>query len=267
MPERSSYLLRTLRDKDKTEVTRLLNDTFSTGSEFWAWKYESNPEFNPVFARVATKKGKVVGCAFWLPRTLKISDSITVRAALGADLAVDAEHKGHGIGTALIASENEVLEDKKVIMSYGFVPAELVEHIHGPQIGLIGISTSTIVCRKYLDHSEINRRVRLINKLLDSNENLHAKHADVRIKTLFRLRGQQPFAIRLGPDRVILEEDLRSPDVKVECDLTRLDLFRSRMKTLTVIKALLTRKIRIRGSPLKILRLLPVWKLIKILVT
>lgn len=248
-------------------MMKLLDNTFKTSNEFWVWKYELNPHFNASLARVAVKDRQVVGCAFWLPRNLKICNSMSVRAALGADLAVCARHKGHGIGKALVASENEVLENKNVVMSYGFVPPELVKHIHGPQIGLVRVSTSTITCKKYLDSSKIREKVQLMNRIVDSDQDLQTKLANLKINVLFRLRGMRTFVIKMGPDMIDVEEDLTGSDVKVECDLTPLDLFRSKRRMCTLIKALLTRKIKISGSLRDIIKLYSVLELIKLLFT
>ena len=65
----------------------------------------------------------------------------------------------------------------------------------------------------------------------------------------FRLRGVPPFTLKIGPNEVSLKrDDLTDPDLKVECNLTPSELFRSKRKTFALIKALLTRRIRIKGS-------------------
>jgi len=267
MPKESRYSLRILTDRDRIGVMKLLGDTFKMSNESWVWKYELNPDFDPSFAMVAVNNEQVVGCAFWLPRNIKISNSMSVRAALGADLAVSTSHKGHGIGKALIASENEVLENKNVVMSSGFVPPELVKHIHGPQIGLVGVPTSTIVCKKYLDCSKIREKVQLMNGMVDSDQNMRAKLANLHMSVLFRLRGRPLFVIKIGPGMIGVQEDLTDPDVKVECDLTYLDLVRSKRRIIILIKALLTRKIRINGSLRNIMKLYSILELIKVLLT
>lgn len=266
MPEESRYSFGVLTDEDRIGVMKLLDHTFKMSNELWMWKYELNPDFDKSLARVAVNNRQVVGCAFWLPRNLKICNSISVRAALGADLAVYANHKGHGIGKALIASEDEVLENKGVVMSYGFVQPELVKHIHSPQIGLVSVPTSTIVCRKYLDCSNVRVKVQLMNRIVHSDQNLRAKLANLKINVLFRLRGQHPFVIKIGPDKIDVEEnDLACSDVKVECDLTHLDLVRSKRRIFTLIKALLTRKMGISGSLRNIVKLYSILELVKLL--
>jgi len=268
MSEESRYSFRVLTDEDRIGVMKLLGDTSKMSIEFWMWKYELNPDFDPSLARVAINNREVVGCAFWLPRNLKICNSISVRAALGADLAVYANHKGQGIGKALIASENEVLENKGMVMSYGFVLPELVMHIHGPQIGLVGVPTSTIVCKKYLDCSKVREKVQLMNLIVDSDQNTRAKLANLKINVLFRLRGQPQFVIKMSPDIIDVEEDdLACSDVKVKCDLTLLDLVQSKRRMFTLVKALLTRKMRISGSLRNIIKLYSILELIKLLFT
>ena len=249
MSEGCQYQIRVLEEKDRAKLKKLLSDTFKMSDEFFAWKYDSNPDFDQSLVVVAVNCGEVVGCNNWMPRNLKISRSLSVRAALGADLAVHRNHRGRGLAKPLIASENTILEDKNIVMSYGFIDAKLVEHVHGPLIGLVEVPTSTTVYKKYLNLSHIREKVIEMNRIVKSDEEIKRKLAGLDVSVLFRLRGVPPFTMRIGPDEICLEENnLTNPNLKVECDMARLDLVRSKRKTLALIKTLLTRKIRIKGS-------------------
>jgi len=268
MPKNSHYSFRVLTSEDKIGAMKLLNDTFNISKEFLIWKYELNPDFDPSFAVVALNNGQVVGCAYWLPRDLKISNSTSVRAAQGADLAVHVDHRGHGVGKALIASENQVLENKNVVMSYGFIETELVKHIHGPQIGLVAVPTSTTVYRKYLNCSRIREKAALLNRIISFDEITRAKLANLRMRVSFRFMGVPPFIAKIDPNEICIEEDdLVSPDLKVEFDLPLSALTKSKKRTLILMKALLTRKIRISGSLENIIKLYGILKHLAILFT
>ncbi len=254
----SQYSFRALTNGDKIGAMKLLNDTFNMSYEFWKWKYELYPHFDQSLVMVALNANHVVGVAHWIPRNIKISDSIAVKATLGADLAVHAQHKGQGIGKKLISFENRILENKEIIISYGFIEPELVKHIHSPQIGLVAVPTSTTVYRKYLNCSKIQEKTSLLNRIANSDEKMREKLAKLNERVLFRLEGMPPFLMKLGPDKIEVEEnDLTDPDLKIECDSTFLaSIVTSQRRTLKLIKSLLLRKIKIKpvkaGSILKI---------------
>lgn len=260
------YSFRTLANQDKNEVTKLLFDTFKMQNEFWLWKYELNPDYDQSLIVVALNAQKVVGIAHWLPRTIKASSSITIRASLGADLAVDADHKGHGIGAILVSFQNKILEEKNMAMSYGFIEPDLFKHIHSRQIGLVHVPTSTVVYRKYLDVSRVKEKASLLNERAKSDEKMREKLANLNVRVLFRLRGMPLFMVKLGPESVCVEEhELPEPDLKIRADPTLLaSVVKSRRKTLELIKNILLRKMEIRPTGLRgVLKLYATLKLVQ----
>lgn len=266
MSDVSKYQMRMFAEEDRAELIRLLSDTFKKSDEFIAWKFDSNPDFDQSLVVVAVNSEQVTGCMSWLPRSLKISKSLSVRAALGADLAVHRNHRGRGLAKPLIASENTILEDKNIVLSYGFIDPELVEHVHGPLLGLVEVPTSTVVYKKYLNLSEIREKVEGMNRTAKSREEIRRRLVGLDMSVSFRLRGMPPFMIKMGQETMaVKEDDLSSSDVKVECDLTPLALARSKNITLTLITAVLMRKIRISGSLTKIIRLSIAFNLLKAL--
>lgn len=268
MSEASKYQIRVFAERDKTELMKLVGDTFKMSDEFLVWKYDLNPDFDRSLVVVAVNCGKVVGCMNWLPRSLKISKSLSVTATLGADLAVDRNHRGQGLAKPLIASENAILEGKNSVMSYGFIDRKLVERLHGPLLGLVEVPTSTTVYKKYLNFSEIREKVVNMNKIAKSDEETKRKLAGLDLSVLFRLRGMPQFTVRMSSGEVHLEEnDSVDTDMEVECDLTPSELFRSKRKTLDLVKALLMRKIRIKGSLRDTIKLYGLSKLLEILFT
>jgi len=249
MTDAGEYEIRVVAKGDRAELMKLLSYSFRMSAEFLEWKYDLNPDFDESLVVVAVNRGQVAGGASWLPRRLKIAKSLSVRAALGADLAVYRNHRGHGLAKPLIASENALLENKSIVMSYGLIDPKLVEHVHGPLIGLVEVPTSTTVYKKYLNLSEIKDKVAEMNKAAKSNEDIKGKLAGLNMTVLFRLRGMPPFTLRIEADGIQLEEtNSMNPDLRVEFGLTPIKLFKSKRKALTLIKALLTRKIRFKGS-------------------
>jgi len=228
---------------------KLLSETFRMTDDFLAWKYHLNPDFDQSLVLVAMDRGKAVGGIIWLPRNLKISRSLAVKAMLGADLVVDRNHRGQGLAKPLIAAENRILEGKNGLMSYGFIDPRLVERVHGPLIGLVEVPTSTTVYKKYLGLSEIRQKVMRMNKMAKSEESVSRKLPDLDVTVSFHLKGMSPFILRIGPDGVSMEENaLTDPSLKVKCDLTPSELFNGKSKNLTLIRALLTRRLRVKGS-------------------
>lgn len=265
MPKESKYSFRFLTSKDEDEVMELVKNTYNYSNEFLMWKYRLNPDFDPSFAVVAVNNERVVGCAYWLPRYLKISNSTVFRAAQGTDLAVHPNHRGHGIGRTLIAFENKIVENKKIILNYGFIRPDLVKRIHRPQIGLVALPTSTSVYKKYLNCSIIRERVSLLNAIIGSNRKLGAKLTEMDVRILFRLRGFPPFLIKIGPDKIHIEEDdLASPNLKIESDFTLLiSIFRNKNRVFNVIKALLMGKIKISGNILCVAKLYTIFNYLR----
>lgn len=266
---RTTYQVRALTKKDRAELTKLmkiLSDTFKMSDEHLTWKYSLNPDFDQSLVVVAVNHGQVAGGASWLPRKLKISKSLSVKAALGADLAVHRNYRGRGLAKPLIASENTVLENKNIVMSYGFIDPRLVEHVHRPLIGLVEVPTSTTVYKKYLNLSEIRKKMVDMNLSAKSDEEIKRKLAGLNMSVLFRLRGMPQFTIRISSNEIHMEEnDLQDTDLKVECDLTLSELFKSKRRTLALIKALLTRKLKIKGSLRGAIKLYSLSKLLGIL--
>lgn len=255
------YSLRRLTAKDEDEAMKLLKTTINCSSESWVWKYKLNPDFNPSFGAVVVNNEKFVGCAYWLPRHLKIFNSAAVGAVLGADLAVQPEHRGRGLSRALISFEDKILEKSDILISYGLVDPKLVERVHGPTLGLVNITTSTSVYRKYFDCSVIRKQVSSLNKIIESDRKQRAKLAEMNVGILFRLTGFPPFLIKIGPDRIYVKEDsLSNPapaHLKIEGDTGVLVSFiKDRAKIINLIKALLTGKIKISGNILRAARAL-----------
>ena len=268
MSKTSSYEIRVFAEKEKAELMNLVSHTFKMDDEFLVWKYDWNPNFDQSLVIVAANFGKVVGSMIWLPRSLKISKSLEVRAMLGADLAVDRNHRGHGLAKSLIVSENTILEGKNCVMSYGFIDPELVKHVHGPLLGSVEVPTSTTVYKKYLNISEIQEKIENMNKIAKSDEEIMRKLSGLDLIVSFRLKGMPQFMVRISSDGVHLEEEEDiHPDLKVECEITPSKLLMSKRRVLTLVKALLTRKIRIKGSFRDAIRLYGLSELLGVLFT
>ncbi len=256
MQRRSQYSFRILADKDKIGAMELLSYTFNMSTDSWMWKYEYNPDFDQSLVVVALNAKKIVGIAHWLPRNIKVSNFTTLKATLGADLAVHADHRRRGIGETLISFENKILEGKNIVMTFGFIEPDLVKRIHGPQIGVVAIPTSTIVYKKYLNCSRVREKAAILNRIADSDDKMRQKLLKLNVRVLLLLKGMPPFLVKLGPSRIDVEEDdLTDPDLKIEADSTFLaSIVQSKRKTLKIIKNLLLGKLKVRPTKLSGIR-------------
>jgi GNAT superfamily N-acetyltransferase len=99
--------VRELVDGDEAAVLALLQRAFGrwpeletvTPSEFFRWKFNECP-FGPAMLRVAEVDGAVAGVAAYMPWRFRDGQR-EVLALRGADLAVDAAHRGRGVSMAI----------------------------------------------------------------------------------------------------------------------------------------------------------------------
>jgi len=265
MSKESKYSFRVLTSEDEDEVMELLKNMSNSSNEFLVWKYKLNPDFDPSFAVVAINNGQIVGCTFWVPRCLKISKSTAFRATFSTDAFVHPDHRGHGIGRNLVAFENKILENKKTIINYSVIKPDLAKHLQRrAAIGLVALPASTLVYKKYLNCSIIKEKVSLLNTIIESNRKLRAKLTEMNVRMLFRLRGFPSFLIKIGPDKIHIEEDdLSSPDLKIESDFALLTYIFKNKNILNLVKALLMRKIKFSGNILRAAKLYTIFNYLR----
>jgi len=264
------YSYRQFLESDEPAVIRLVKNTFPgfLKGDFWVWKYRSNPDFDPSLVVVAEKNGEVVGCNHWLVRDLKLSSSLEVRAALGADVVVHPEHRGHGIGTQLLRflRLSRAFKKKGIVISYMFGNPKLSKRFYKPAAGYVAAPNSTITYKKLLNCRELKEEFQRVNDLIKSRKELQTKLEGLKMRVLFRLKGAPNFTINIKSEGVYLEEGKgENPDVVVEGSLP---LFSSMMEAKKggwgLAKAWLTGKLKIRKGLLKAFKILKAFKVFQL---
>ncbi len=257
-----NYATRIFKESDEKVLEILMQETFAFTEDFWKWKHRSYPNFTPQSIIVAEKDGKMIGATCWIPRDLKISNSLTVKAALMCDSAVDPQYRGQGIGSSMMKFLHERLKENGIVIAYGFARPIVAKKFYLPLDHFL-VAHSTTAYTKFLNCDRWRKR---ISALIENNEVLIKKIAKVNLTIQFVLNGAPPFVIRVRNSKIDLEEvsetvsmDIR-PDVKVRGDLRF--LIPSLLKgkgILTLLKLSIQRKIRIKGSlrkPVALFRIL-----------
>jgi len=262
-----NYSVRTSRKEDETEIMKLITNTFDTiSSEVWAWKYRLNPVFDSSLVFVAEKDGKVVGCSNYLPRNLKISNPLEVEAVLGADFAVHPQFRGQGIGTSLIrfSRSSGALKKRGATVSYGFIDPKMLK-FHESTTGSIALPLSTVMYKRFLSCRPLREKMMSINSLIQANEDLRGRLAELDLRVLFRLRGFPPFVVEIKDGEVNVEEEVSSEcDVLLGGDYSPVrSLLEGEKGMFSLLKMLFTGKVKIRGSLGKIHGFYRFYKILK----
>ena len=223
MKKKSEYSYRLFTEQDAPAVTQLINQAFPNflGGNFWKWKYESNPSFDPSLVVVAENNNQIVGCNHWLARDFKLSSDLPIKVALAGDIAVNPEHRGHGVGKALLNffRNSKAFKEKEIVLTYMFADPKLAKRLYKPAVGYVIAPNHGTKYSKYLNCDRIAKNFDLINEILHSNRDLSQKLNGLNIKILFRLRGAPNFSIKLDSNRVeFIEGELESTDVIIEGD-------------------------------------------------
>jgi len=252
-------MIRFFEDGDRVEVTKIVTNAFdSLNEDLWLWKYLGNPNFDESLVFIAENNGKVIGCMHYLPRELKITRTLKVKGALGADLAVHRDYRQRGIGSSMLkfSRSSKALEKKGIILTYGFVGYRRAK-FYGRNIDSIIIPLSTTKYKKFFNTSPIEERLSKIEILNRSVK------ADMDV--LFRLRGFPSFTLRIENGKISVDKgETLNPDVTVEGDPYFLEsLYDGDKGILNIIRGILKGKIKIRGSLRKILSFYKIIKTIR----
>jgi predicted N-acetyltransferase YhbS len=250
-----SITCRTFRKEDEKAVRELVETTFPLFSvgQFWDWKYLQNPSFDRSFVAVAEENGKVVGCNHWLPRTIKLSDSITAPALLGANIAVAPEYRKRGVGRALInfLRSQHVGENRPLM--YMFADPDLRKRFHTPVAGYIPAPCGSVLFTKILNWNKVKANVAAFNERVKHGE-FKDRLAGVDVTIAFKAEGAPLLCLHL--DRSGVETDVSTQDaqVTVSSDMATFSKIRGdRSSWRMFVRPLLTGRLRIRGSPRKMM--------------
>lgn len=245
-----SYVCRTFRKGDETAVKKLVESThtiFSTGN-FWDWKYLQNPRFDPSFVAVAEEDGKIVGCNHWLPRKVKLTDSIVVDSMLGAGIAVAPEYRRMGVGRALIRFLRSQHNDRKPSIMYMFADPELRKHFHAPVGGYVPAMGGTASYIKILKWHKVEMNVVNFNERVKRGE-FKNRLAKVDLTVAFKVHGAPPLCLHLDSSGVKTIVSGERADVTITSDLVTSSIIKSEQRGIRIlIKHLLTRRLKLRGS-------------------
>jgi GNAT superfamily N-acetyltransferase len=262
MTQERGYVCRTFRYEDEEDVKRLVKNAFGDflGGEFWDWKYKLNPGFDPSLVAVAEKDGAIIGCNHWLLKNLKLTPRLVTKAVLGADVAVDPDFRGKGVGKSLLLYQRSsgIIEKEKPSIIYMFANPSLAEHFHIPVGGFIPTPDRTVFYFKILNWKRLEEKVELLNAQIAAGK-FGDRLSKLGLRVLFEFSGAPSICFSIGERGIIVEKDeqnwRKNVDVTIAGDLTTFqEVAGKRNRRLKVFKALLLRRIKIGGRPRKLIR-------------
>ena len=260
----NEYVLRTFTKGDEEAVAALVkranadNVRSLSGGELWEWKYLHNPNFDPSLVAVAERKGRIVGCNHWLLRDIRLSGSSVCKAILCGDIAVDPNHRKRGLGKSLLLflRSSSLSNAKGSVLSYMFANPELGKRLYGPTVGYIRMSTSTVRYCKRWSWKNVVERVKEINMNPGQEDGFNRRAKD-DFAVVFHVSGASPLTITVNKGRIeALEESIEDAPLKITTDLATLTaLSRRERRIRRFLKALLQRKLKIKGNLFSIIKL------------
>jgi len=240
---------RTLAAGDENTVKGLLRNNFIPTD--WDWKYLRNPSFDRSLVAVAEANGKIVGCDHWLLRDIKFSSSSVARATLSADIVVDPSHRKHGVGRSLLLFQRKsALSSKKgAVLNCAFTSRTLNRRLFQPTSGYVPLETATVTYSRRWSWKQFIRRVEEFKTNAGRKDGL-GKDLKRDVKFGFHVLGAPLLIIAIGQGRVeAFEGNYKDADVIVKSDLATLANLRRKEKRIrTLLKALLTGRLRVSGS-------------------
>jgi predicted N-acetyltransferase YhbS len=254
----ASFVCRSLREEDEGAVRALVGSSFSgfLGGKFWDWKYLENPGFDRSWVAVAEEGGRIIGCNHWLFRSFKVSGSVVVDAALGADIAVVPEYRKKGVGRALIYFMRGQHAGRRLPLMYMFADPVLSRHFHTPVAGYVPVEHGTALYTKILNWNKVKSSASVFSQRAKAGE-FGDRLSKVDLTVVFRVRGAPPLRLQVTRDGVKADVSMSGADVTVLGDVATLALIKGEggggMRSL--VQAVLTGRLRLRGSPWKMFAL------------
>lgn len=253
-----SFVCRSLREQDEKAVRALIESSFSgfLQGKFWDWKYPESPGFDRSWVAVAEEGGRVVGCNHWLFRSFKVSGSLLFDAALGADIAVVPEYRKKGVGRALIYFMREKHADRKLPLMYMFANPALSRHFHTPVAGYVPVEHGTALYTKILNWNKVKSSANAFSQRARAGE-FGDRLSRVDLTVVFRVRGAPPLRLQVNHAGVKADVSEGGADVTVSGDVATLAMIKGEGKDgrWSLFQAVLTRRLRLRGSLRKMLAL------------
>jgi predicted N-acetyltransferase YhbS len=246
----SKYVYRNLAKGDEDAVKGLLKR--SSIQSDWEWKYLHNPSFDPCLVAIAEENAKIVGCNHWLLQDIKLSSSSVGKAILSGDIAVDPKHRKRGIGKSLLLflRSSSLSNARGAVLTYMFATPELSKRLYQPTVGYVPIATSTVTYGRRWSWKQFIRAVDEANVNLGRNGEFGGKSVKRNLKVVFYVLGAPPLTIALNQGRIeAFQGDVEGPTLRVKSDLATFGHLRRKEKRMRrLVKALLTRRLRMSGS-------------------
>ena len=260
MSEARDYVCRSLEKRDEEEVKRLVKNAFEEflGGEYWDWKYNQNPDFDPSLVMVAEKDDRIIGCDHWLLKDLKLSPRLEVKAVLGADIVVNPEFRGKGVGKALLFSlrYSETVRRKKPALIYMFADANLAQNFYTPRGGYVPLPDRTTSYVKILNWRKVKENARILNEEIRTGK-FGNRLAGLELKVLFKIANAPALCFYIAEEGIQVGEGnecFQDADIIVWSDLATLQrMNKKRGRKTHLFRASLTGKLKFKGKTSKLL--------------
>lgn len=263
LSEKKDFVCRAFACDDEEKVKELVKNVFGDflDGEFWNWKYKRNPGFDPGLVMVAERNGALVGCNHWLLKNFMLSPSLEINAVLGADIAVDPACRSLGVGKALLHSlrSSESVKAKKPSVIFIFADPSLAKRFHNPKGGYFPAPSRTSFYFKILHWRKLEANVHRLNEQIAAGK-FKDRLSKFELNVLFKISNAPQLHFSLTETGITVGEigqsHNRKPEVTITADLDTLQKVGSRKRRyLNIFKALLTGKLKINGSPRKLIAL------------
>ncbi|MCW4010397.1 MAG: GNAT family N-acetyltransferase [Candidatus Bathyarchaeota archaeon] len=264
-----NHSFRTYSDGDEAALQELLKKSFGSFKQdnYWVWKYKSNPDFDPDLVVLAEENQQLIGCNHWLPRNLKLSKNIQVRAALAGDVTVDCAYRRQGLGRGLLAHlrSSGAFEKKGILLSFMFTNAGLNRSLYQPAAGYVLLPTHAVAYKKLFTCNKLKEKFQRMNRCCESDEQLKRKFGELNLNVVFRLKGAPKFTVYIDSQGVRLDEqEPQDPNVVIEGYLPLSESIIGESASVgDLFKAWITGKIRIKKGLRHLFKLRRAFKILQ----
>jgi hypothetical protein len=255
------YLFRKFTLEDKDALTSLLETQYPwfLKDNIYAWKYEENPNFNPSLVAIADYEGKIIGCNHWLPRKLKLSEKLQVSTVLGADLLVNRQYRGQGVGSELlrVLRTSELIESDGITLSYMFPAINLNKKMYEPVAGYVAAPCAMKTYKRFFSCRELRQRIESIDSKVKANSRIRARLNGFNLCVVFKLLGVPAFSLRINSEGIAFSEDtLIEPDIVIEGILPlTTGIIDGNIRTRVLIQSLIWGKLKLKKGITKVLKM------------
>lgn len=250
MTEKKDYIMRLYREGDWDKALEMIlghNSNLSFTTEYWTWRNKLSPHFDPSLVLIAEDNGKVIACAHTQIWTLKISQLLAIKGALGTDLFVRAEYRRRGIASEIINLMRRNMKEKDAIIFIGMTRATTYAKFQSKR-GAYTIP-SHLNCKtaytKNLNCETLRRKASMLNNIISEHPEIKRLLIKLNMVVLFRLKGYPPFVLEASQGEVSIKEgeSINRPNIVV----TTSRELSSSTKTLSMIRMFFTGDVKVKG--------------------